>query len=919
MAGLRTTKPPAFLSTRFGRRMFALFLVCAGVPILSLAGLSWLQVSSQLREQASRRLHAASRATGMRILERLLLGTETLAAADALADDELAERFAGVATRAPGGDAWRVRFGPRVPQLDRTAEDEAALVSGRTVLQLADDDGVRVLFAIRRSDAGAESVGRLRTDWLFDVSSEDLFPSDAEFCVFDGSGAALGCSLGGHPERPPLPSRRESPELVAWRHAGTDYLGVPWTLFLKGNFRLSEWTVLVAEPETLVYGPMRGFRTILGLVAALGLLLASLLSVQQIRRRLMPLERLSNATARVAESDFAVRVEVDADDEFAELAAAFNAMALRLDSQFHALERVIEIDRGILGAQDESALAEAFLTPLQRLYPCLLMALGIPSRERADARRIYVRDPAGRITSRSVELASIGDRGALALPLHELFPVTELPPVLRSAMPEAVERCLVVPLAEDGTFGGFVLACHERGETVPREQLLYLRQICEQLSAALRGAALRREYEQLRRFDPLTGLPNQRWLEQRVAERMTGRAGREPAPLGLARVAIDGLDRIRSTFGLAEVEGIVRRVGDRLRAEGGERAVRLDGGEFAILAEGRVVEDLTGRLRSGCDAVREAVGAEERAAYLHARAGAAVCPGDARDAAGLLECADAALRHAAQGDGGLVFYAAAMNEALQQRVRLESDLARAIERGELRLHYQPIVDARTRQTLGAEALIRWQHPTLGLVSPLDFIPLAEEIGLIESIGRWVLRESCSAIRRWQDAKLLPPRISVNVSPRQVRPELLDEVLRELHDARLAPGQVGLEITESSLLGEDPTIAETLQSLHRAGIELSVDDFGTGYSSLGYLKRFPITTLKLDRVFVQGATHESDKRAITDAVLAMARELGMRVIAEGVETEEQLRFLAERGCHAVQGYLFAKPLREAVFRSWLAGS
>jgi EAL domain-containing protein (putative c-di-GMP-specific phosphodiesterase class I) len=153
----------------------------------------------------------------------------------------------------------------------------------------------------------------------------------------------------------------------------------------------------------------------------------------------------------------------------------------------------------------------------------------------------------------------------------------------------------------------------------------------------------------------------------------------------------------------------------------------------------------------------------------------------------------------------------------------------------------------------------------------------------------------------------------------VRPELLDQVLRELHDARIPPALIALEITESSLLGEDPVIAETLESLHRAGIALSVDDFGTGYSSLGYLKRFPVTSLKLDRVFVQGATFESDKRAITEAVLAMARELGLHVVAEGVETEEQLRFLAERGCQAVQGYLFAKPLREAVFTSWLARS
>ena len=915
MAGRRTTETAAFLSTRFGRRMFALFLVCAGVPIVALASLSWIQVSSQLREQASRRLHAASRATGMRILERLILADEALAGAAVLAPRELERRFAGFAVRARAAAPWQVRFGP--PPAPLSAEDEAVLAAGDTVLSLVPEGDRRAIVAIRRAADGADVAARLRSGDLFDLADEDLFPTDAELCVFDAAGAVLSCSIQGSHAPPELATVRGAPSLLPWRAGEDDYLAVPWSLFLKGNFRLQPWTVLVAEPESIVYAPMHVFRTILPLVATLGFLLASLLSVQQIRRRLVPLERLATATGRVTGSDFGVRVEVEADDEFAELAAAFNAMALRLDAQFHALERVIEIDRAILSAQDESALAEAFLVPLQRIYPCRRMVLGVPRREASDPRRIYVRDDESRVASASFHLPGNESGAAQALPIHELFPASLLPPSLRAGLPEDVARCVVVPLVHDGPLGGFVLACHREGDEVPRERLLYLRQVCDQLAAALRGAALRSQNEQLRRFDPLTGLPNQRWLEQRIAERAAAGAAERRSFLGLARVAIDGLDRVRATFGPGDVEGIVRRVGDRLRADGGESAVRLEGGEFGLLAEGAGIEEITRRLRSGCDAVRTTLAGEERAAYLHTRAGAAVWPQDASDAAGLLGCADAALRHAAPGSAGLVFYAGAMNEALEKRIRLESDLARAIERGELRLHYQPIVDARTRQTLGAEALIRWQHATLGLVPPLEFVGLAEEVGLIESIGRWVIREACQALRRWQDAGLLAPRLSVNVSPRQVRPELLDEVLRELHAARIPPSLLALELTESSLLGEDPVIAATLESLHRAGIELLVDDFGTGYSSLGYLKRFPVSALKLDRVFVQGATVESDKRAITEAVLAMARELGLYVVAEGVETEEQLRFLADRGCEAVQGYLFAKPLTEAVYRSWLA--
>ena len=464
-----------------------------------------------------------------------------------------------------------------------------------------------------------------------------------------------------------------------------------------------------------------------------------------------------------------------------------------------------------------------------------------------------------------------------------------------------------------------MLACHREGDEVPRERLLYLRQVCDQLAAALRGAALRSQNEQLRRFDPLTGLPNQRWLEQRIAERASAGAAERRSFLGLARVAIDGLDRVRATFGPGDVEGIVRRVGDRLRADGGESAVRLEGGEFGLLAEGAGIEEITRRLRSGCDAVRTTLAGEERAAYLHTRAGAAVWPQDASDAAGLLGCADAALRHAAPGSAGLVFYAGAMNEALEKRIRLESDLARAIERGELRLHYQPIVDARTApdaRRRGARPLAA-RHARAGAAARVHRPRRGDRASSIDrALGdpRGLPGAAPVAGRRAARAARLGERLAAA----RCDPSSLDEVLRELHAARIPPSLLALELTESSLLGEDPVIAATLESLTARASSSLVDDFGTGYSSLGYLKRFPVTR--------SSSIASSSRARRSSPTSARSWRPSSRWRARSASTSSprasrprsSCASCADRGCEAVQGYLFAKPLTEAVYRSWLAG-
>ena len=297
---------------------------------------------------------------------------------------------------------------------------------------------------------------------------------------------------------------------------------------------------------------------------------------------------------------------------------------------------------------------------------------------------------------------------------------------------------------------------------------------------------------------------------------------------------------------------------------------------------------------------------------LSASIGIGIFPGDAGTATELMKCADTAMFKAKeQGGNTYQFYKPEMNAHSHELFLLESALRKALEGEQLVLKYQPQVNMETGEVFGAEALLRWRHPEKGEIAPADFIPLAEETGLIVPIGAWVLRTACRQNKAWQEAGFPPLRIAVNISGRQFKqPDFIDLVDWTLTETGLDPRWLELEITESVVMGQVETAITTLAELKKRGISLSIDDFGTGYSSLNYLKRFPLSSLKIDRSFIQDVPEDTHDAAITSSIIALARSMGLEVIAEGVETEKQARFLRKRGCLKAQGYLFSPPLAEA---------
>jgi EAL domain-containing protein (putative c-di-GMP-specific phosphodiesterase class I) len=347
---------------------------------------------------------------------------------------------------------------------------------------------------------------------------------------------------------------------------------------------------------------------------------------------------------------------------------------------------------------------------------------------------------------------------------------------------------------------------------------------------------------------------------------------------------------------------------------------RLGGDEFTVLL--RYVEsrdDAAHIARRILNALGKPFQLAGQEVVVEASMGIALCPDDAADADALLMRADTAMYHAkAQGRANFQFYHPDLNAKALERLQLEAQLRKALEGDQLRLEFQPQIALATGRVIGAEALLRWCHPERGRLLPDDFIPLAEESGLIKPIGVWVLREACAEGRTWLDAGLGPLQLAVNISSRQLTQEdFLEQVARALADADFPGELLELEITESAAMAEPDATVATLSALKTLGVKIAIDDFGTGYSSLSYLRRFPLDRVKIDRSFTHGMTRDASNAGIVAAIIAMAHQLKFRVIAEGVENEEQVAFLRAQGCEAIQGFLISPPRDPADFRAWLA--
>lgn len=423
--------------------------------------------------------------------------------------------------------------------------------------------------------------------------------------------------------------------------------------------------------------------------------------------------------------------------------------------------------------------------------------------------------------------------------------------------------------------------------------------------------------------DALTGLPN-RLHVQIVLEQEIAAARREGTAVAVMFIDLDRFKIINDTLGHGVGDGLLVEVGRRIRetVRGSDVVARLGGDEFVVVTAGERAfsgaGNLAEKILGTLSRPYEIAGHEM---HLSASIGIGLFPQDGETVDTLMKCADTAMYHAKRGGRSRFhFYTEHMNRRTREQLVLENSLHQALQRDEFLIHYQPQADVATGHLVGAEALVRWQHPERGLVGPDEFIGIAEESSLILAIGEWVLRRVCAQTRAWKEAGLPRVPVAVNLSARQFRQDnLAEHIGRILAEYGTEPVEIELEITESTAMEHADAAAKTLHALHRAGFSIAIDDFGTGYSSLSYLKRFPVDRLKIDRSFIMDIPADLNDAAIAQAVIQMAAGLGLKVVAEGVETQVQRDFLRARGCHFMQGYWYSRPLPADAFEQFLRDS
>jgi diguanylate cyclase (GGDEF)-like protein len=851
-------------------------------------------------------------------------------------------RFVALEFVTDHGDRTPV-FG-RLEQLPTlSAGDSSDLRFGLPLLMNEDDDsGSARIYLLRRVDRRGEIrgtlIGEISPDFLWGTLDQSM-PSPATIVrVQDDSGHIVFTSTPA--------SQASRDEILGDLHPGADSTAIvaapPFVsssspLIIDEVFAAPTWSLVLSQSQEEVLGPMVRFTNTFFLVVLVSSLAVLLLSMNQIRRSLLPLEELQKGTRRIAQQDFTSRVSVTSRDEFEELGASFNAMAAQLGRQFQALATAAEIDRAVLSATDAGVIVSTLLDRMRDIYSCDLVSVTLVAPDGAKSLPSLIHDYGDgrrrhtRVDLRSADVQDLLDGPeVLSCPLIEL---ENLPSYLAPLAELGASSLFVLPLRFQRQLVG-VIALGERVEREPTEDdRLQVRRLADQAAVALANARMLEQVRSLAYYDSLTGLPNRLSYKERLTQALE-QAHRNEKLVGAFFIDLDHFSRINDTLGHEVGDQLLQQVATRLRASCRERedeigpaaqaldpeVARLGGDEFTVfmpgLADPQDAAKLARRILSG---LAHPIRIDGHEIFINASIGIAIFPFDGKDLETLLMHADTAMYKAKeQGGNSYQAYSKSMNATALQRLTLESSLRRALEREEFEVHYQPIVDGRTAVPIAAEALVRWRHPELGLLLPSEFIPLAEENGLIVSLGEWVLQTACAQNRAWQDAGLPQVRVVVNLSSRQLVRSVTETVSRILHATGLESRYLGLELTESVLVNHQKEGTDTLHALRAMGLHLSVDDFGTGYSSFSYLKHFPLDTLKIDRCFVREITSDPDDAAITTAIIAMGHALGLKVVAEGVETEAQLAMLRRQGCDEMQGYLFSRPVPADQFAQFLAG-
>ena len=898
-----------YIGARIARRFFLVFIACAFVPLLVLSALSLVQVRGLLSQQGEQRLASTAKTYGMAVFERLLVAGDVAIAAGGGAQGAGEANLETRTFRSLAQVDWDGSVTPlrgEATFLPLSAEDRERLLAGKLLLRVTGGSITPrlELLAVRTPRTAGYVVGELQPEYVW--GPPDEMPSATDFCIVEERWhTLLYCSAPMPPAA--LDGRRE------WSRDGEKFRSSSWTQFMRAAFGSPDWNITAAQPERVQLARAAEFARTYVPVMLLSLLLVLLLTVRQARDISVPVEKLAARARGVAGQDFTGTTGLERADELGELADSFDQMSRQLGRQFATLKAFSEIDQMILATQDTGEVVRTVLRRLQQVSAANLLAVFHFDDPQGDEAHRYLM--VGREEIRDAERVALSraerrDLGEAASEWPRLAGA-ELPAFLRGVADQGMASAYVQPVLWRGIACGALVLGYADGRLPDEEERRTVRDLADRVAVAVSTAWRDRQLYQQSHFDPVTGAPNRLLFRDRLALEIV-RSRREGLKFGLLFVDLDHFKHVNDSYGHSTGDAILREAAQRILmcVRASDTVARLGGDEFTVLLPNlhhpqeafHIAETVVAALS------REFVVGEQRC-FLSASVGIATFPADGDSEEALLKSADTAMYRAkAAGRSQAVFFETRMNEEAMARVALDRDLRVAIERRELRLVYQPQIDVRTGEMIGAEALLRWRHPLRGEVAPTQFIPLAEESGFIDSIGQWVVHEACRQLRAWDEAGVSIPRVAVNVSPRQFRRRGFQDFLaRAVHEAQVPPARLEIEITEGLVMERGDAAEAPLRAIASRGHPIALDDFGTGFSSMSYLHRLPVHLIKIDRAFVVGLDRGTEGESIVAAIIAMAHALGKLVIAEGVERPEQAEVLQRLGCDAIQGFLYAPPV------------
>jgi len=902
-----------FFRSRVARRVFGFFALAALVPAVVTSGLAYYAVEQQLTDKSFDQLHAESKNFALGVLQQLqltrtfLMQLETRDGDGRILVDDTYFTQIEVTSRAS------------TEQLSPVAL-QAVTYPGETYLEVRVLEGSPSVWLTAALSPPEVISGQLNP--LFLWGSPDLFPASVTFCVLDDAGIAIFCP--DPPQDHALGLWRQALQsspvgTLHWLEGDVAYLAGYFTVPLHFKFSIPGWTVAAIQTEAEALAPMSGFRAVFPPAIGLSVLLALWISFHQVRRRLGPLQLLTDATSGIADGDFTTEIKLASDDEFQSLAGSLNKMRRDLGRQFGTLQALSDLDRKILTTKEVQPVVEGTVRRILELFDCQCAAITVVEKDAENIAQVIWCDTSKEMNVDRIHLPRkhqlIQSNGLLTVPLEEADAAYLEP--LRGTGAAAFH---VLPVLHKQQLIGIITLGYKSAISLDSTTITSLRDFGDRLAVALQSIDRAERLYRRAHYDNLTTLPNRQLFKDRLKQSIA-QAIAHGHMSALLFIDLDHFKMVNDSEGHSVGDELLRVAAQRLRrcVSSADTVARLGGDEFTV-----ILTDITSPLDAAqasekiIDALSDPFQIETMEHFISASIGMTMIPADGLSAEELLRNADTAMYRAKDlGRGRSIFFKERMNRNAEERVLLRADLRHALERDELELYYQPKVDLDTYQVVGAEALIRWIHPAHGLVPPEQFIPVAEETGLIVDIGEWIIRRATQQLSAWQRQGVLE-ELAVNISYRQIRDSnLAKTVKRALHDNRLKPATLEIEITETMMVEDKHFTMTTLSALRKLGVRVAIDDFGTGYSSFSYLTEIPFDTLKIDKAFLVDVPGTPTRTAIVAGIIQIGKLLGKRVVAEGVETEQQVMALLKYGCGIAQGFLFSQPLSVSDFEAFVS--